>query len=163
MAGPDWSRIKNVDGKETVVNQPMAFPLRAGKTWDITYTEHNPDRVHTRETWSSHFKVVGYENVEVPAGKFNAIKIEAEGDWSAEFAPTNRVLQAANSMASGTTVVSSVQRTGLVEASGHLYKAFWYVPETGRWVKSVEEYYSSGGVRNEQYTSELESYKLSER
>jgi hypothetical protein len=31
-----------------------------------------------------------------------------------------------------------------------------------RWVKSVEEYYSSGGVRNERYSEELESFKPAE-
>jgi hypothetical protein len=36
------------------------------------------------------------------------------------------------------------------------------VPEVKRWVKSVEEYYGSGGVRNERYTGELESFKLAE-
>jgi hypothetical protein len=33
------------------------------------------------------------------------------------------------------------------------------VPEVKRWVKSVEEYYSSGGVRNERYAQELQSFK----
>ena len=37
-------------------------------------------------------------------------------------------------------------------AAGYRYKAFWYVPEVGRWAKSVEEYYGSNGVRNERYT-----------
>jgi hypothetical protein len=45
-------------------------------------------------------------------------------------------------------------------ASGRTYKAFWYVPEVRRWVKSVEEYYASSGVRNEKYTGELESFNL---
>jgi hypothetical protein len=44
-------------------------------------------------------------------------------------------------------------------ATGRTYKAFWYAPEVKRWVKSVEEYYGSGGVRNESYTTELESFK----
>jgi hypothetical protein len=46
--------------------------------------------------------------------------------------------------------------------SGRTYKAFWYVPEVRRWVKSVEQYYGSGGVRNERYTGELESVKPAE-
>jgi hypothetical protein len=29
-----------------------------------------------------------------------------------------------------------------------------------RWVKSVEEYYSSGGVRNERITQELDAFTL---
>ena len=47
-------------------------------------------------------------------------------------------------------------------ATGRLYKAFWYVPEINRFVKSVEEYYSAGGVRNERYTDELDSYKIAQ-
>lgn len=30
--GADWSRVRAVNGKETVVNQPLAFPLSVGKT-----------------------------------------------------------------------------------------------------------------------------------
>jgi hypothetical protein len=45
-------------------------------------------------------------------------------------------------------------------ATGRLYKAFWYVPEIKRYVKSVEEYYNAGGVRNERYTEELDSFKV---
>jgi hypothetical protein len=58
-----------------------------------------------------------------------------------------------------TTMVTHAQKTTTTQVTGRLYKAFWYVPEIGRWVKSVEEYYGSNGVRNERYTSELESFK----
>jgi hypothetical protein len=34
--------------------------------------------------------------------------------------------------------------------------------EVKHWVKSVEEYYSNGGARNERYTQELESFKPAE-
>jgi len=40
-----------------------------------------------------------------------------------------------------------------------LYKAFWYVPEIKRWMKSVEEDYSNGGVRSIRRTMELHSYR----
>jgi len=163
VVGPDWSRIRNVDGKETTVNRPLAFPLAEGKSWNVAYTEHNPNKIHTLEQWDNHFKVVGYETVEVPAGKFNAIKIEAEGQWVAEMAPANSVVQMANVTNGGTSMVTQTHRTTPVQTSGRLYKAFWYVPEVGRWVKSVEEYYSSADVRNQRFSSELESFKLSPR
>jgi hypothetical protein len=73
FAGLDWSRVRDIDGKETVVNKPFSFPLSVGKAWEVRY-----------------------------------------------------------------------------------------VPEVRRWVKSVEEYYGNGGVRNERYTGELESLKLAE-
>jgi len=159
----DWSRVRNVDGKETIVNQPLAFPLQQGKAWDINYTEHNPNKVHTLEQWKNHYKVVGYESVEVAAGKFNAIKIEAEGDWIAEIAPSKNVVQMANVSANGVSMATQANNIVPSKATGRTYRAFWYVPEVGRWVKVVEEYYNSGGVRNQRFTSELEAYKLADR
>ena len=29
----DWSRSRSVNGTDTVVNRPLAFPLTVGKTW----------------------------------------------------------------------------------------------------------------------------------
>ena len=37
--GKDWSRIRDVNGKETVVAQPMQFPLLPGKTWTVKFSE----------------------------------------------------------------------------------------------------------------------------
>jgi hypothetical protein len=106
--------------------------------------------------------VVGFESIEVPAGKFNALKIEAEGRWTAELEPTQTVVQGAQSNAGGTSMVTQMQKTTEKTVSGRTYKAFWYVPGVRRWVKSVEEYYGNGGVRNERYTGELEALKLTE-
>jgi len=159
FTGLDWSRMRDVNGKETVVNRPLVFPLSDGKSWDVTYTEQSPNKNHKSEKLDSHFTVVGMETVEVPAGRFRAIKIESEGHWEAQVAPGQSVTQEAQSGQGGATMVARVQNTGERQASGRLYKAFWYAPEVKRWVKSVEEYYSSGGVRNERYSEELESFK----
>ncbi|MFM0242359.1 hypothetical protein [Paraburkholderia phytofirmans] len=159
IAGADWSRERNVNGAEVVVNRPLAFPLSSGKTWNIDYTELHPNKLHASEKWSTHYRVVDTETVEVPAGKFQAIKVEAEGDWVAQLEPTQTVTQAVQVQQGDTAMVTHAQKTGAVQATGRTYKAIWYVPEIGRWVKSVEEYYASNGVRNERYTSELESFK----
>jgi hypothetical protein len=80
FAGSDWSRARDVNGKELVVNRPLSFPLTAGKTWELHYTEQQPNnKAHRSEEWNNKYTVVGYEAVEVPAGKFNALKMEAEG------------------------------------------------------------------------------------
>jgi len=160
IAGLDWSRLRDVNGKETVVNQPLSFPLTAGKSWNVEYTEQHPNKAHKFEQWQNAFKVVGYETVEVPAGRFNAVKIESEGHWTAELEPAQTVVQGAQSAASGTTMVTEVKKTTATPVTGRTYKAIWYVPEVRRWVKSVEEYYGNGGVRNERYTGELASFKL---
>jgi hypothetical protein len=91
----DWSRARSVNGQETVVNKPLAFPLSPGQKWDLSYSEDHPNRVHKSEQWHSKYTVVGFEPVEVPAGKFNALKIEAEGNWVAQLEPTVAVAQGA--------------------------------------------------------------------
>jgi hypothetical protein len=159
FSGIDWSRSRDVNGKDTIVNRPLSFPLTAGKSWEIHYSELHPNKAHRSEEITNKYTVVGFESVEVPAGKFNAIKIEAEGQWTAQLEPTQTVVQGMQSNAAGTVMTTDAQKTSDVTGSGRTYKAFWYVPEVGRWVKSVEEYYGSNGVRNERYTGELESFK----
>jgi hypothetical protein len=44
FAGLDWSRARDIDGKETVVNRPLAFPLTMGKAWEVRYTEQHPNK-----------------------------------------------------------------------------------------------------------------------
>lgn len=51
------------------------------------------------------------------------------------------------------------RNNGTAEQTGKTYKAFWYVPAVGRWVKSVEEYYDANGMRNARYSNELVSFK----
>jgi hypothetical protein len=162
LVGPDWSRVRDVNGQETVVNRPLAFPLREGQSWEVAYTEQNPNPKHKFEKFDSHFTVIGYETVEVPAGKFRALKIESDGHWEAQLAPSQSVVQGAQSSQGDTTMLTHVQNSAERNTSGRLYKAFWYVPEVKRWVRSVEEYYSSGGVRNERFSQELESFKPGE-
>ena len=160
IASADWSRLRDVNGKETIVNQPFSFPLSIGKTWEVQFTEQHPNKLHKYEKWDSKFVVVGFEDIEVPAGKFKALKIEAEGRWTAELEPSQAVVQAAQSTQNNTTMVTQVQKITADPVTGRTYKAFWYAPEVKRWVKSVEEYYGNGGVRNERYTGELESFKV---
>ncbi|RKP59295.1 hypothetical protein [Pararobbsia silviterrae] len=159
IAGIDWSRSRNVNGTETLVNQPLSFPLTTGKSWNVKYTEAHPNPKHDSESLDERFKVVGIENIEVPAGKFDAIKVEAEGDWTAQTAPVRSATGGTVVTETGAAAVAQTRKVPSVTTTGRLYKAFWYVPEIGRWVKSVEEYYSSNGVRNERVTSELESFK----
>ena len=160
FAGLDWSRLRDVNGKETVVNRPLAFPLAAGKTWVVQYTEQHPNKTHKSEQWDSKFTVLGFETVDVPAGKFNALKVEAEGRWIAEIEPTQTVVQGAQSSAAGASMATEIQRARIEPVTGRIYEAFWYVPEIRRWVKSVEEYYGNGGVRTERFVGELESFRV---
>ena len=80
VMNPDWSRTRSVNGHLTMVNQPLDFPLRVGKSWTIDYVEDNPNRQHTSEHFRSPYKVTGWEDVTVPAGTFHALKIEVDGE-----------------------------------------------------------------------------------
>jgi hypothetical protein len=155
----DWSRARNVNGQETVVNKPLSFPLSIGQSWTVEYSEDHPNAVHKSESAKSTNKVVGFEDVEVPAGKFHAVKVEVEGRWTAQMEPRVATAVGADNSADGARVTAVTKKIADTTATGRFYKAFWYVPEVKRWVKSVEEYYSAGGVRSESVTEELESYK----
>jgi hypothetical protein len=161
LVGKDWSRFRNINGEEKVINRPLLFPLKPGKSWEIEYTEMRPNKEHRKEQFHTSYRVVGWEHVEVPGGNFVAIKVEGEGKWVAEMEPSIKTGSSTRQDQSGATVVMQSQKNGPQLATGRLYKVFWYVPEIKRFVKSVEEYYSSGGVRNERYTDELESYQVS--
>ena len=158
LVEPDWSRIRSVNGHETVVNRPFAFPLSVGKSWTIEYTEDHPNRLHTSEHFRTPYKVVGWEDVTVPAGTFHALKIEADGEWFAAIAPAVSAGSAARVDAQGSTTVVQTNRTAPSTATGRTYKAFWYVPAVKRWVKDVEEYYGANGTRTSSYRDELQSY-----
>jgi hypothetical protein len=160
LTGTDWSRLRSVNGRETLVNRPFAFPLSVGKTWTVEYSEDHPNRLHSSEHFRTVYKVVGWDQVTVPAGSFNAMKIEAEGEWSAVLAPSVGNMLGSRVDGQGSTIVMQSTRTVPATVSGRTYKAFWYVPSVKKWAKSVEEYYGANNVRNERYTDELESYKV---
>lgn len=160
MLGLDWSRRRSVNGRETTVDQPFSFPLEVGKTWRLEFTEQNPSPQKLRETDSLPYKVVGWEDITVPAGKFHALKIESEGRWTADVAPRvlNGALIARHGSALSQTTESQVVR-GL-RVSGRYYKCFWYAPEVKRWVKSTEENYSSNGSLSFAVRDELERFDV---
>jgi hypothetical protein len=161
LVGPDWSRVRSIDGHETVVNRPLAFPLSVGKSWDLDYTDNQPsNRQHSSEHYRSTYKATGWEDVTVPAGTFHAIKIEAEGTWTTVIAPANSAVAGTRTDARGSTTVVQTGRATATTATGRTYKAFWYVPAVKRWVKSDEEYYDSNGVRNDRFLEELAAYKV---
>lgn len=163
LVNPDWSRFRSIGGKETVVYRPLTFPLGVGKTWDLDFTDDHPaNTAHKTERRELHYHVVGWEEVEVPAGKFKALKIEADGSWSGEVAPKVAATVTTQAGAEGSTTAAQTVNVTARTVSGRLYAAVWYAPETRRPVKTIDEYYDTAGVRNERNTVELESYKLAD-
>jgi len=143
LAGGDWSRIRSINGRQTVVNRPFDFPLLIGKSWKVDFVENRPDRLHDSVHWEITYRVIGWEDVTVPAATFHALKIEAAGTWQAPAAPASETHPAMPEI-----------------ASGRAYKAFWYEPKVKRWVKSIEATYDLNGTPIMQHKSELESYQV---
>ncbi|UPG89566.1 hypothetical protein L2Y96_19550 [Luteibacter aegosomaticola] len=150
LVSTDWSHSHEVSGKPVLADKPFAFPLAEGKAWDVSYTAAHPNPMYATETWTAHYTVVGWEDIEVPAGKFHALKVEAEGTWSG--------------MTTGKADPSRPV-TGPVapphEASGRTYRALWYVPSAKRAVKEVFEEFTSKGVMGVRRTTEMEAAHVS--
>ncbi len=106
------------------------------------------------------YRVVGWEDIEVPAGKFKALKIEADGSWTGEIAPKTAATIATQAGEQGVSAVTQTVKVTAETVTGRLYRAIWYAPEVKREVKSVEENYDTNGVRSARFTNELESYKV---
>ncbi len=158
IVGPEWSRVRSVNGQQTTVNRPLAYPLTRGKTWAVDYSESTPaDRGHLRESWHTTYKVGSWEDVSVPAGTFHALRIDAEGTWTADL-PAN-VAVARGRVPNGANVAVATTQ-GARSASGRTLKTFWYVPEVRRWVKAEEDIFDSNGARTSHTTSNLEAYAL---
>lgn len=162
LSGGDWSRFRSVNGTKTTVNRPLDFPLEKGKIWTVDYSEQNPNPQHKMEHYKTTYKVAGPEDVTVPAGTFHAIKIEANGEWTATLAPALTSQSGTRVNQNGSAIVMQTHKTLATTGGGLLYKAFWYVPPVKRWVKSTEEYYDANGTRTARYTEELESDTLSD-
>jgi len=162
LVGSDWSIFRNINGQESVISRPFNFPLDQGKSWNIDYTEDHPSKGRKSQQIRLNYRVVGWEDIEVPAGKFKAMKIEAEGNWKAELEPSVTATTGTKAGPNGLTTIVQTDKEFQKAITGRLYKAFWYVPSVKRFVKIIEEDFNIQGARDRRFTSELESFKVSE-
>ena len=109
----------------------LKFPLQAGATYKVVYDMKRPQKGAFQAKHDRTAKVVGWEEVEVPAGKFRALKIEIEGTFQ--------------------RVDKSI--------AGTAKNVIWYVPEVKRWVKWAFEIKASRGPLNG-FALELVEYKV---
>jgi hypothetical protein len=160
MFKPDWAKFRSVNGVETIVSRPLAFPLALGKSWNVNYAEINPNPQHAREEIDIAYKVVGWEDVKTPAGAFKALRIEGKGNWVADLVAhvqTNALVAR-----QGAAVAQSTQNVvqGARRATGRIYRVVWYVPEVKRWVKSSDQTLSSTGQVSDSVDTELTAYHV---
>lgn len=109
----------------------LSVPLRGGKTWETEWETENP-RQTTR--WRGKTQVMGVETVTVPAGTFQAFKLQFEGSYNGS------------------------ARVGTGSWTGSRKETVWYSPEAKRMVKSQWEERSKNYYNAE--VNELKSLKL---
>jgi hypothetical protein len=108
------------------------FPLRIGDGWQSSFETILPKKQATSRNERS-VKVVGWEEVVVPAGKFRALKVVADGGYQG---------------------LENTSRAGTAR------NTIWYVPAIKRWVKIINENRPSGRGAGEHFGEELVDYKL---
>lgn len=160
VVGRDWSLVRMVNGAEVISAKPLAFPLSVGETWTVDYTDPKQHGLQTSTVYHTRYTVVGWEDVETPAGKFHALKIECKGTWQANFAAANGTVASAVASGPNSTIVMQHGAAGAHAMSGELLKVAYYAPEAKQLVSVVQDTYDGDGVRVYRESRKLMSYKL---
>lgn len=105
----EWNSVSSVDGSNYAPHWSVFhFPLVIGASRDVEF-----DNTSRRGYWKYKAKVTvaGWEDVEVPAGRFRALRIVQDVQWFRQ----------------------DQARDGTAK------RVFWYVPRVKRWVKYTYE------------------------
>ena len=160
LVGTDWSQRRVVDGQETTTTRPFSFPMAVGQTWTIDYVDTTRRGPQTSDHVHRTYKVVGWEDVTVPAGTFHALKVEARGVDKGTIEVAASAASAAVAGSGGATTMSHTQRGGAGTLTRATYAEFYYVPALKNYAKSIEEQYDTDNVRVSRETRLLVSFKL---
>ena len=132
---PDWNAVATSRANFNPHSGWLKFPLQVGATYKLAYEMEFGAARNWRVRQEHTVKVLGWEEIVVPAGKFRALKIETEGEF----------------------------RRLDTSAAGTAKYTIWYVPEVKRWVKFMyEDVTAVGGPRgaNNKFGEELVEFKL---
>jgi hypothetical protein len=106
----DWQAAVSPDGGVVETERSLLqFPLAPGRQYPAAWEIRRPNIGNFHVRHERRVTVVGWEDIEVAAGKFRALKIQADG----YFKRLDRAVQ------------------------DEARNTFWYVPQVKRWVKSV--------------------------
>ena len=129
----DWNVVNDpTSGVFLPHNGLLRFPLAQGASWRTQFEVVRPLRGTFRSAVDLAVRVAGWEEVAVPAGRFRALKVEAEGTF---------------------------QRTDKAGA-GHMRFVLWYAPAVKRWVKRTFESGNRRGHPLANEVDELVSHRL---
>ena len=160
IGGLDWSQRRILNDKETTTARPLSFPLKVGKTWVVDFNDPRTRGLITSTHVHSTYKVVGWQDVTVPAGKFRAIEIEMNGTLEAKMAATSSITGGAAVAAGESGAAMRTTSLGPRTVSALTYSEIYYVPSIKYFVKTLDEQYNSDNVRIRRDSQELISFKL---
>lgn|SRR5574341_786392 len=107
----EWNVAVSVGGGVVEIEKGLfQFPLSPGRKYEAAWEARRPRAGDFHVRHERKVTVVGWEDIEVPAGKFRALKIQADG-W--------------------------FRRLDKEAVQDEARNTFWYVPQVKRWVKSV--------------------------
>jgi hypothetical protein len=107
---PEWNAVVAPDeGVVDVEKGVLQFPLSPGRQYAAAWEMRRPRAGAFHVRHERKVNVVGWEDIEVPAGKFRALKVQADG----HFRRLDKV------------------------TSDEARNTYWYVPQVKRWVKHV--------------------------
>jgi hypothetical protein len=104
----DLSRLQAGAQKFAPALQEYAFPIQVGKKWSGRNAAPNVD-LNGGFRQSVQFEVLAWESISVPAGRFDAFKIEAKGTY--------------------------INNDGRNTFGGRTYALYWYAPAARRAVR----------------------------
>jgi len=106
----DWQSAVSPDGGVVETERSLLqFPLAPGRQYPAAWEIRRPSAGEFHVRHERRVTVVGWEDIEVAAGKFRALKIQADGHF----------------------------RRLDKEVRDEARNTIWYVPQVKRWVKSV--------------------------
>ena len=115
----EWNAVSTPNAGIFVPDQGMLrFPMRPGDEHDASYDVRFPREGEREVKHKHHVKVVGWEDVKVPAGTFHALRVESEGTFQ------------------------RVDRGTM----GSVREVMWYSPQVKRYVKWTFDAWTPRGV-----------------
>lgn len=159
IIGADWSLRRIMNGHEGVTARPFVFPLTIGQSWTVDYVDPTQrgqqSSLHVHRT----YRVVGWEDVTVPAGRYHALDVEASGVDQAMVTAPSVVTGSATSSATGSTTATHSQLGGTRQLTVNFHADLYYVPSVKNYVKSVEEQFNTDDVLVKRETRQLVSFQ----
>ena len=128
----EWNQVARSDGGVFTTDSGLFhFPFQVGKEYEVNYDLTLPRQGNFRVLHQRLVKVVGWEEVTVPAGRFKALRIQANGTYKR-------------------------QDRSLI---GEVTVSYWYVPQVKRWVKVTFQDRSTAGL-HEDGAEELLTFRV---